>query len=483
MLAAFRVILACCAAGCCVWRRAACLSSESTPLYLRSAYPLWDPKSTPSHSAAEPLLLTPYLRNGNILRAKQLARVTEVYRPQHVVSYSGYFTVDDQHNSNLFFWFFPATCLYHETEAPLILWLEGGPGASTAFSVFKEIGPFNSSFDGKTYTIDENPLSWHNNNSLLFIDSPVGTGFSFTEHIDGYATNFTTVGEQLFEALTQFYTMFPEQRPNPFYIVAESYGGKFALSLASLIHNDKTLADIKIDGIAIGNGFLDPETLLCYGDFLYQIGLVDNNTKQEINKLESQGRKAIHDKHFVDAFYAWSGIMSTFIEQTQFPSLYNIIDGDTIPWNSTNTIGDVSYIDLLQTVDSRRALHIGDIEYTSLGVIYYKMIPDFMTSVKEHLEQLVTSYPILVYNGQMDLVVAYPLSVNLYSNMKSPYGADYKKAIRKPWYVDKKLAGYIKTVGNLTEVMVRNAGHLVSCDRPEVLYDLIHKFITKRLNQ
>lgn len=42
--------------------------------------------------------------------------------------------------------------------------------------MFKEIGPFNSSFDGKTYTIDENPLSWHNNNSLLFIDSPVGTG-------------------------------------------------------------------------------------------------------------------------------------------------------------------------------------------------------------------------------------------------------------------------------------------------------------------
>lgn len=109
MFSAFRVILACCATGCCVWRRAACLSSESTPLYLRSAYPLWDPESTPSHSAAEPLLLTPYLRNGNILRAKQLARVTEVYLPHHVVSYSGYFTVDDQHNSNLFFWFFPAT--------------------------------------------------------------------------------------------------------------------------------------------------------------------------------------------------------------------------------------------------------------------------------------------------------------------------------------------------------------------------------------
>lgn len=56
-------------------------------------------------------------------------------------------------------------------------------------------------------------------------------GFSFTEHNDGYATNFTTVGEQLFEALIQFYTMFPEQQPNPFYIIAESYGGKIHVQL------------------------------------------------------------------------------------------------------------------------------------------------------------------------------------------------------------------------------------------------------------
>lgn len=90
--------------------------------------------------------------------------------------------------------------------------------------------------------------------------------------------------------------------------------GKFALSLASLIHNDKRLSDVKMEGIAIGNGFLDPDTMLCYGDFLYQIGLVDNSTKQEINKLESQGKKAIHDKHYVDAFYVSivNNILPTF---------------------------------------------------------------------------------------------------------------------------------------------------------------------------
>lgn len=35
--------------------------------------------------------------------------------------------------------------------------------------------------------------SWGKNHSLLFIDNPVGTGFSFTDDDRGYATNQTTV--------------------------------------------------------------------------------------------------------------------------------------------------------------------------------------------------------------------------------------------------------------------------------------------------
>lgn len=114
MCAAFGVVTVLVVAWWCrVPRPASCPSSESTPLYLRSAYPLWDPQTTPSRSVAEPLLLTPYLRNGHILRAKHLAKVTDVFRPHRVASYSGYFTVSDEHNSNLFFWFFPAPVTIH----------------------------------------------------------------------------------------------------------------------------------------------------------------------------------------------------------------------------------------------------------------------------------------------------------------------------------------------------------------------------------
>lgn len=41
------------------------------------------------------------------------------------------------------------------------------------------------------------PYSWGLRHSLLFIDNPVGTGFSFTDDDRGYATNQTTVRNQM----------------------------------------------------------------------------------------------------------------------------------------------------------------------------------------------------------------------------------------------------------------------------------------------
>jgi len=56
------------------------------------------------------------------------------------VSYAGYLTVNKKYNSNLFFWFFPAKL--DQVKAPVVLWLQGGPGASSLFGLFQENGPF-----------------------------------------------------------------------------------------------------------------------------------------------------------------------------------------------------------------------------------------------------------------------------------------------------------------------------------------------------
>lgn len=61
--------------------------------------------------------------------------------------FSGYFTVDEKYKSNMFFWFFPAQKA--STSAPVLLWLQGGPGGSSMFGLFVENGPLQVDKDGQ----------------------------------------------------------------------------------------------------------------------------------------------------------------------------------------------------------------------------------------------------------------------------------------------------------------------------------------------
>nr|CAD7574031.1 unnamed protein product [Timema californicum] len=169
----------------------------------------------------EVLLLTPYLEEGRVEEARNLSRVNlEPY--SDIASYSGFFTVNKQFNSNLFFWFFPAEMNYE--EAPVVLYLEGGPGESSLVGCFAMLGPFWVSSD-ENNLVPRN-YSWHKNHSLIFIDNPVGTGFSYTENDAGYASNQTQVGNELYSAMSQFFTLFSELQKRDFFISGESYAGK-----------------------------------------------------------------------------------------------------------------------------------------------------------------------------------------------------------------------------------------------------------------
>lgn len=87
-----------------------------------------------------------------------------------VESYSGYLTVDEEHGSNMFFWFFPSA--KDKADAPVLLWLQGGPGASSLQGVFNINGPFSAyKCEGSMLKLRDH--AWTNTHSVLYVDNPV----------------------------------------------------------------------------------------------------------------------------------------------------------------------------------------------------------------------------------------------------------------------------------------------------------------------
>jgi carboxypeptidase D len=69
-----------------------------------------------------------------------------------------------------------------------------------------EIGPYRVKDD---HTLVYNEGSWGEFANLLFVDNPVGTGFSFV-NTDSFVHELTEMAEQFVTFLEKYFTIFPE---------------------------------------------------------------------------------------------------------------------------------------------------------------------------------------------------------------------------------------------------------------------------------
>ena len=102
------------------------------------------------------------------------------------------------------------------------------------------------------WPIVKNHYSWHKAANLLYIDNPVGTGFS--HYSNGTLWNYITdeeVAEQLTEFLLQFMKLFPyyvqnkkNKRPK-IYLFGESYGGTYVIKLAHRIKQNYNISLVR----------------------------------------------------------------------------------------------------------------------------------------------------------------------------------------------------------------------------------------------
>ncbi|MFS7979696.1 putative carboxypeptidase D [Helianthus anomalus] len=144
--------------------------------------------------------------------------------------YSGYVTVDPHHGRALFYYFIESE--NNSSTKPLVLWLNRGPGCSSLGSgAMMELGPFRVNNDGKTLSI--NKYSWNQVANILFLESPAGVGFSYSNKSSDYKTpGDTQTAKDSYTFLVNWFERFPEYKTRDFYIAGESYAGHYIPQLA-----------------------------------------------------------------------------------------------------------------------------------------------------------------------------------------------------------------------------------------------------------
>ncbi|KAJ6432114.1 hypothetical protein OIU84_019382 [Salix udensis] len=175
-----------------------------------------------------------------------------------ISQFSGYVTVNKEHGRALFYWFFEA---HSETsKKPLLLWLNGGPGCSSiGYGAASELGPLRVSKDGAGVYFNE--YAWSKEANLLFLESPVGVGFSYTNtSSDLTILDDNFVAEDAYTFLVKWLQRFPQYKSHDFFISGESYAGHYVPQLAELVYDrnkDTTKYPlINLKGFIVGN----PET-------------------------------------------------------------------------------------------------------------------------------------------------------------------------------------------------------------------------------
>ncbi|KAN0088900.1 Alpha/Beta hydrolase fold [Tylopilus felleus] len=164
-------------------------------------------------------------------------------------------------NNTLFFWAFESLngSFTADSNEPWAIWLNGGPGGSSLFGLLFEASSDFLYVNGPirilgNYSVVENPYAWTNVADHVWLDQPVGTGFS-TVDADGLVADEDQLADDFMGFLDNFVKVFPNLATRPLYLAGESYAGMYIPYIAKA-HFQMENSPVNLARIAIGNGAL-----------------------------------------------------------------------------------------------------------------------------------------------------------------------------------------------------------------------------------
>ncbi|KAI3394111.1 hypothetical protein diail_3235 [Diaporthe ilicicola] len=394
-----------------------------------------------------------------------------------VDQYSGYLDVGtDMH---MWYWFFAARSA--PTTAPLVLWLNGGPGCSSMIGLFQEHGPCHF-VDGNS-TPSLNQYSWNTYANMLYVDQPIGTGFSYG---DDEATSTVSAAAYVWTFLQNFYAAFPDYESRDFGLWTESYGGHYGSEFGNYFEaqNAKiaagTLTGEKVNLVALGinNGWIDP--VLQYQ--AYPIFAHNNTYKQLITESQYESFMSAYTKQCVPALASCTGLtgnnnaclsgddtcrsaVESPIENANDFNVYDVLQ----PSSAQSTDPPETYVNYLQSSSVMKAIGAQTTYGECSDTAGDKMVSsgDEPRSFLEPLSEVVRSgVNVLIWAGDLDWICNWYGSQLVVNSINYTDSAAFQSAQLAEYNVNGKSAGQFKTAGNLNFLRVYKAGHEVPYYQP-----------------
>lgn len=382
-----------------------------------------------------------------------------------------------------------------------MMWLNGGPGCTSSMGLFFEMGPCTIADEGESTV--PNHYSWNKHANLIFLDSPINTGFSYSS--DGSKVDtLSDMTVDLYAFLTLFLTRYPEYTSAPFHLAAESWGGHYAPNIGSYIHNkNKELAfapraghqHINLVSLIIVNGLTDP--LVQFGSIpeygcggapyppWYPSGTECATLKHKAplctSLIESCYRFPSKATCNPATNYCWYELLTTITITDRNPYDLRV----ACDANSSTCYPESNWIKRFLNKPSHRD-SLGVDAYREFTVCnmttngrFYEQGQAMRNSAALLPELINDGIRLLVMAGDTDWICNYMGVQHWMQKLEHNYHSEFAIAPARRWKTTESglVGGEVRSAGpgagNVTFVQVYDAGHMAPHDQPEVTEDVI----------
>ncbi|KAJ6672173.1 CARBOXYPEPTIDASE [Salix viminalis] len=407
--------------------------------------------------------------------------------------FSGYVTVDGIKNRALFYYFVEAEL--DQASKPLVLWLNGGPGCSSlGVGAFSENGPFRP--NGRVLIRNEH--SWNREANMLYLETPVGVGFSYATDSSSYvAVDDEATARDNLVFLQGWFNKFPQYRNKDLFITGESYAGHYIPQLAKLmveINRKEKLFNLK--GIALGNPVLEFATdLNSRAEYFWSHGLISDSTYKMFTSACNYSR-------YVSEYYrdSVSSICSLVMKQvstetSRFVDKYDVTldvcissvlsQSKVISPKQVSERIDVCIedetVNYLNRKDVQKALHarlVGVRRWeVCSNILDYEVLNIEIPTINIVGSLINAGIPVLIYSGDQDSVIPLTGSRTLVHRLAKELGLNTTVPYRA-WFAGKQVGGWTQVYGTiLSFATIRGASHEAPFSQPERSLMLFKSFL------